>query len=385
MNDKELLAAVVRDGPTKVAKQLGIPRSTLNSRVERIKQKTGEEGPSQEDVLAARVKELEKLHRESHRRDVFEERIIDSLERAIDEREPLYSPRVIPKSKRKLDKHEFVLLWSDQHAAETVSLEETSGLNEYDWNIMMKRHDRLRESIFSYQDNRPYPVEKIHVLGLGDHLSGNIHPELSETNSMPLAEATIQAGLDFSVWLESLLERFPQIDFAGVIGNHPRAHKKPRAKQAFDNADWTMFHTMRLALRHQPSISWNIPKASQVPVTVAQRWQILAFHGDGGIRSSMPGVPWGGVMRRVAALQNQYSNTGMPIDIFALGHFHTANIVESSAGRIAMNGSVKGIDEYSIRQFGSGSAPQQVLLTLHPKNGLTDVSFIDLEPPSPRQ
>jgi hypothetical protein len=394
MNDKQLLAAVKKRGKTAVAKELGIPRTTLYSRLERIERGGSAVAPkkfddivagdvSEEEKLNQRLKELEKIARAQRKSEVFEDRIIDSLTKAVEAREPLYSPLVIPKSQRKIDKHEFVLLWSDLHAAERVSLDETNGINEYNWKIMLERHDRLREGLYSYQDNRPYPVEKLHVCGLGDMLSGNIHDELAETNEMPLSEATIQLGLDSSVWVESLLERFPSIHVAGVVGNHPRAHRKTRAKQAFDNADWTMYHTMRLALRKQKAIEFNIPKANQLPITVADRWRILLWHGD-GVRSTMPGVPWGGVMRRVAALQNQYNGSGMPIDLFACGHFHTANVVESSAGRVAMNGSIKGLDEYTLKAFGSGSKPQQVLLTFHPKNGLTDVSFIDLERPEPR-
>lgn len=89
----------------------------------------------------------------------------------------------------------------------------------------------------------------------------------------------------------------------------------------------------------------------------------------------MPGVPWGGVMRRAAALSTQYGSKGMPLDHLMVGHFHQANIVDQ--GRVVMNGSVKGIDEYSLKAFGGGGEPQQLLLTFHPKNGLTDISYID--------
>jgi hypothetical protein len=80
-------------------------------------------------------------------------------------------------------------------------------------------------------------------------------------------------------------------------------------------------------------------------------------------------------MRRVAALRNQYATAGQPIDYFHNGHFHTANAVEQ--GRIIVNGSVKGVDEYSLKAFGGGQPPVQVLSTFHPKKGLTDVSFLD--------
>lgn len=396
-SDDELVALCLESGSVNAAaKRLGCTDKVLSGRLDRqgIRQRVKDElaaargkvriapAPgepvSEEEILRARVAELERQSRQARKSDVFEERILGVLERASLERVPVFSPLAIPRSKRSAAKHEFVLLWSDVHAAEVVTREETNGINEYDWQIMLARHQRILESVCSYQDNRPYPVETLHVFGLGDMLSGNIHPELAETNEMPLAEATVQFGLDAAAWLEQLVPRFKHIRVSGVPGNHPRAHQKPRAKQAFDNADWTMYQTMRLALRRYPSVEFDIPKSSAWPVTVAERWRALLFHGD-GIRSTMPGVPWGGVMRRVSALQDQYTSAGMPIDLFCLGHFHTANVVESSAGKVAMNGSVKGVDEYSLKQFGSGRGPQQLLLTYHPRNGLCDVSFIDCE------
>lgn len=334
---------------------------------------------SKEEKLEQRVKELEARARKDRKDEVLNQRIVDALEIGIQQAQVRYSPRAIPKSKHSSYKHEFALLWSDLHAGETVSLEETNGINEYDWRIMLDRHDAMREAIFSYQDNRPYPVERLHVWGLGDMLSGNIHQELAETNEIPMAEATVELGMDGGEFIASLNDRFKFIDVAGIVGNHPRAHQKPQAKRAFDNGDWIAYHTMRLRLRGYDNISFTIPKSAMAPVEVAENWRALLLHGD-GIRSTMPGVPWGGVMRRVNAIQNQYTQIGQPIDLFALGHFHTLNLVESNAGLIAMNGSVKGVDEYSVKQFGGGRGPQQMLLTWHPKKGLVDMSRIDLDP-----
>ena len=326
---------------------------------------------SEVEILRQRLAEAEKANRSLRKVDVFEERALQVMKDAIEARKPTYSPTVIPKAR--LSEHEFVLLWSDTHAGEVVSEVETNGLNAYDWKIMLERHERIREAVFSYQDNRPYPVSKLHIFALGDMLSGSIHDELVETNEIPLAEATIQFAEDFSIWTESFLERFDAIKLAGVVGNHPRATRKPQAKQSFNNADWLAYRAMALALRKQERIEWDIPKASAHPVEVCGR-RILLWHGD-GVRSTMPGVPWGGVMRRATSLAAQYGAKGQPIDHFALGHFHQSNAVQG--GRILMNGSVKGIDEYVLKAFGGGEEPRQLLLTFHPKNGLTDVSLID--------
>lgn len=327
---------------------------------------------SEEEILRARVRELEHDYTSRRRREVFDERLIRAIQSSCQAKKPTlsFSPAAKP---RKRDAHEFVLLWSDTHAAEVVSREETNGLNEYDWSIMLQRHQKITEAVASFAEHRGYPIRKLHVLALGDMLSGNIHDELAETNSMPLAEATVQAGLDFAEWLEQFIPLFPEITFAGITGNHPRAHQKPRAKQRFDNADWTMYQVMRQRLS-KTKIWFDVPKAPKWPVVVCGQ-RILMFHGD-GIRSTMPGVPWGGVMRRVNALQNEYSAGGMAIDHFACGHFHQANVVQG--GRVLMNGSVKGVDEYSLSAFGGGETPKQLLATFHPERGLTDISVLDL-------
>lgn len=330
-----------------------------------------EEEVSELDILRQRNQELERANRQQRKLDTFEERALLALDGAIRARKPAYSPRAIPK--KSAGKHEFVLLWSDTHAGEVVSEVETNGINSYDWRTMLARQEKIREAVFSYADNRPYEVTKLHVCMLGDMLSGEIHDELVESNEIPLAEAVVQFGLDGSVWLESFLERFPEISVSGVVGNHPRAKRKPQAKMAFNNADWIAYHSMRSYLGRSPKITWDIPKASAHPIEVCKR-RLLLLHGD-GIRSSMPGVPWGGVVRRVTALDQQYASKGMPIDHYLLGHFHQANVVLQ--GRVVMNGSVKGPDEYSLKAFGGGSPPAQLLLTFHPKHGLTDVSFLD--------
>lgn len=335
-----------------------------------------EQEVSREEILEQRVKELESVERKDRKNKVYDERIAQAVENAVATRSTLYSPAAIPRSKASKTKHEFALNWSDLHAGEVVSHEETGGINEYSWEIMLRRHDRLREALFSYQDNRPYPVEKLNVFALGDMLSGNIHDELMATNEIPLAEATVQLGLDGAEWLESLTERFPRIHVSGVVGNHPRAHKKPWAKQGFDNADWTAYHVMATALAKNARITFDIPKANQHRILVAENWPLLLWHGD-GVRSTMPGVPWGGVMRRVNALRNQYASVGKPVVYFNAGHFHTPNSVEG--GEVTLNGSVKGPDEYSIKAFGGGRPAAQVLQTFHPRHGLTDVSFLDCQ------
>jgi len=336
------------------------------------------EAPPLEEIHEARIKELEQELRKRQKSNVLTERVAIAVTDAIERRGvPKFDKRPRRRKTPKDGTHEFVLLWSDLHYGEVVSLEETNSINEYDTGICWDRHKQMRDSLFSYADNRPYAIEKLHVLALGDMLSGSIHPELKETNSLPLAEAAVELGEKGSEWLESLAEVFPSIEFTGVVGNHPRFDQKPRSKTGFDNADWISYHHMRTLLRGHEAFSFDIPRANSHIHTVYDR-NILMFHGD-SIRSSMPGVPWGGVMRRATALHAQYVQQGLPIDLYTCGHFHQRALVNGPGGsRIAMNGSTKGVDEYSLKQFGGGEGPGQMLLTYHHERGLTDCSLLDL-------
>lgn len=345
---------------------------------------------SEEEILRQRVAELEKALRKDRKSEVMEERLVRAIETSAAASLPVYNARTPQpmktaagkKAKKKKDQepqHEMVLLWSDTHAGEVVSREETNGLNEYNWDIMWKRHDRMREAIYSYLDNRPYPIEKLHVIALGDMLSGNIHDELVATNEEPYMEVLADFACDGAAWLAQFGERFKEITFTGVVGNHPRAHRKPWAKNAYDNGDYLVYRYMKSLLEsNEQFVEWNIPKASQTVVEVCGK-QIFCWHGD-SVRSSMPGIPWGGVMRRANNLAlNFQKQVGKSIDLFVCGHFHNGSFVNSDAGQVVLNGSVKGADEYSLKAFGGARPAQQFLLTFHKRHGVTDLSMLDLQ------
>lgn len=335
---------------------------------------TGGEAVSREEILEQRVKELERAQRTTRKADVLEQRVLDAITAAVEERTPSYKP--IKRRAKDRGEHEMLLLWSDTHAGEVVSADEMNGLNSYDWATMWRRHDRLREALHSFVRNRPYQVRRLHVAMLGDMVGGEIHEELARTNEMPVADVAVQFGLDGAAWLESLAEGFESVSLTGVVGNHGRLTKKPAAKKAYANWDRVAYRVMAKALAADGRFTFDIPDSSAAPFEVCGR-TLLAWHGD-GVRSTMPGVPWGGVQRRAAALRNSYREQGLDIEMFCVGHFHTLNVVQGTGGWVAMNGSVKGADEYSLKSFGSAIRPQQLLLTFHPEHGLTDASVLDL-------
>lgn len=395
LKDKDwLVAQVERYGSiTKAAAANGIPKSTFrdawraadlpsrgNQNAHRPKAATVSpsvgEPVSREELLQAEVTELRSRLQKVRKAEVANEQLAKILAELVPVKAPVYRPAEFasPADKTRTE-HVFALDWSDLHAAEVVDSEQMNGINSYDWDEMLLRHDRMLQSIVSFKEKRPYPVKQLFINGLGDMLSGNNHAELKETNQKVIMDAALQLGLDMAEWVEGLIPWFERIEINGVVGNHPRTTIKPAMKNRYDNFDWMVYQVMKLRLKDYPGVAVNVPKSAYIPVRILNETHLL-LHGD-GIRSTMPGVPWGGVMRRVAELANQYQRAGIPIDRYHLGHFHTANVVQG--GRIIMNGSVKGPDEYSILQFGGGSDAQQLLQVYHPRRGLTETCFLDLQ------
>lgn len=369
------------------ARALGVPESTFRRQVHAFEDGGGalsasskkvtfmpQEAVSREEILTKQLKEAQTALRQIREGQVAEAQLLEMLQETVVAREPAYEPA--PRTESKADTpHRFGLLWSDLHAAEMVSSEETNGLNAYDWSIMLRRHDQLRKSILSFRDNRPYPVEALHLFALGDMVTGDIHDELRVTNERVLLDTVVQLAYDMGAWIESFVPEFPEIIIDGISGNHGRTTKKPQAKQGWNNYDWLFYRVLEVYLARYESITIRAPKSLQTPVSVFDH-RVLLLHGD-GIPSNHPGIPWGGVTRRVSELAKTYQAMGQPVDYYFLGHFHDANLL--GAGKVIVNASVKGPDEYSLKKYGGGSPAMQVLTTFHPRRGLTDLSFLDLQ------
>lgn len=333
------------------------------------------------DLAKKRIKTLEGHLARVREAEIAEEAIVSRLEDAIAKTEPAFSPTIgMPGDRDRVDEtaQDAVLLFSDTHASETVSEEETEGMNAYDWDIMVRRMARLQESVLSHLAHQRFPIRQLHVLMLGDMLSGDIHEELAITNDRPAAEAAVDLAYETARWLDAFVPHFGKVVVRGVPGNHPRATKKPQAKMAQNNGDWLMYKMCEIYHRGNPNIDFQFKRGGYQVHTIADNWRTLLMHGD-GIRSTMPGVPWGGVIRRITTLEAQFMQAKNPIDYVVLGHFHTRNELDGVGARTFMNGSVKGLDEYSLKQFGSGRPASQTLLTFHPKRGWTGTFPIDLQ------
>lgn len=357
-----------------IADNYGVARSTLTTwmkrrNLERAVTPESIEGAAAVDVLKQENRELKARLTSFTKKAVIEERIFEQLREAIEAPRQEFRPSY---SESEASDHVHTLILSDFHAGEVVDPAGVSYLNKYNWDIMEQRLEAVYDAVLSFQKNRPYPIKHLNMWWLGDMCSGSNHRELAETNQFPLAEQGWKVGLMLGELTAEFCKHYETVHVAGVAGNHPRLNKEPANKQVFNNFDWISYKAAELYLQNH-NVTTNFPHSGFAVEEVGGKTYLL-FHGD-GIRSSMPGVPWGGVARRANELTRSYMDRNIKLDGFVIGHFHTPNVIEG--GRIIVNGSLKGTDEYVLKNFGANSPPTQLLLTHNNKSKrLTDVSYI---------
>ncbi len=327
---------------------------------------------SREETLAAENAELKRHLKRARSIDVQAERVLQSIETAVKSAPPQFngslpSGRVTP--------HVHNLLLSDLHYGEVVDPEQVNGLNEYNVDVLKRRLESVFQSVLSFKAHRNYEITKLVISVLGDMCSGGpgIHDEIRDSNERTAAEQGHEMGMLLGQFIENLVPHYEVIEVDGVSGNHPRMAKPHASKNVFDSFDWMAYRVAEVYVRGYESVRCNFPRAGMIVKQIAGK-NVLLMHGD-GIRSTMPGVPWGGVVRRVNELRKQYGAQGVLLDAVQLGHFHDPNVV--GGGAIFMNGSLVGVNEYGLKNFGAGAQPTQLLLTWHEgTERLTDVSFI---------
>jgi predicted phosphodiesterase len=107
----------------------------------------------------------------------------------------------------------------------------------------------------------------------------------------------------------------------------------------------------------------------------------MLTHGDsfrGGDGITGPLIPW---MRGDLKARKSYSAMGLPYDVMVMGHWHQLRYL----GKIVVNGSLVGYNEYAAKNHFEFEPPQQALWLTHPTRGLTFQEAVFADDPTPRE
>jgi len=339
---------------------------------------------------------------------VKENLVIDKIVSAIT-KIPLITPTKRPKIQYTSSPQEAVMLFGCSHLGLAVNSEEVGGLGGYGLPTFKKRWERYVERVIRITDlhRTTHQINKLNIAFLGDIVHGSndagkwgfLHTEQNIVDQLFEASQEIPKGII------ELAQIYPEIEISCVYGNHGRVGKYGTEKK-FVNWDYVLYKFMETSLAQYKNIKFTIPRSPFQVMQVMDK-KFLLIHGS-GIRSYV-GIPWYGITRTEAKYRSildgnksidqmwktmqeqgidklghkemmQFAfNYTRSFDYFILGHFHQSGEMEtSSGGRIIMNSSFIGGDDYSINDLVAASVPSQKFFGIN-RHGKTWSYDIELE------
>lgn len=397
MSEKK--AVIITDGKvsheypdlTSCAKSLGVQRTTLTKAISKGNKcrgwtiKVQNTTPSKKPVIeiiqesdlqrqVTRLKERERMLTQTIEELYTANKFIRALDDVV--------PATIKIQENKGIKHEAtaITMLSDVHAEETVSRRTMNGLNEYNLTIAearVKTYFSKMLRLINYQ-RQEIKVDNLVLALLGDFISGSIHQELLENNSLSPIEASMFVESLLIGGIKMLAEEgnFKQIIIVGVTGNHSRTTDRKRFSTGFKNSYeyWMYRHLEKLFGEHMTgynNVKFVIPEGPFAIVEVYDKRYAFS-HGDhfkyrGGVGGiEIPLKSW---------MMRKSMNNGERIDYRVIGHWHHY----TPGTNFLVNGSVKGYDPMAYDLGFEFEKPMQHLQFHDKRFGWTDNRRIFLE------
>lgn len=261
------------------------------------------------------------------------------------------------------------LLGSDWHWAEVIEAGQIGGVNAYSLTIAHRRARALIgntiDILRNHMVNPNYPGI-VFALG-GDMVSGDIHEELSRTNETPIMPSVLDL-MGVLIWcIETLADEFGAVFIPCVTGNHSRITMKPFAKgRNHLSFDWLLYQLLDRHFAKDSRITFLIPDGPDAQYKVYGHRYLLThgdqFRGGDGLIGCL-----GPILRGNHKKQSRNAAVNQSFDTMLLGHWHQYLPI----GRVIVNGSLCGYNEYANRENFGFEEPRQALWMTHPSRGIT--------------
>ena len=262
-----------------------------------------------------------------------------------------------------------ILFLSDLHWGEVVHPTQINGVNRYSVKIAHERMDTLGTETLNLlkiiSPKMDYPGLVL-ILG-GDMISGNIHDELAQSNEMQTMPTVLDLFGKLASFIKFMADRMGKVFLPCVTGNHGRDTHKIYAKDRHHTSfDWLLYQFLAKHFEADKRIAFMIPDGPDAYFKVYNTRYLLT-HGD-QFKSgdSMIGC-LGPIIRGDHKKRSRNGQIDMGYDTMLLGHFHQY----IHHGRVIVNGSLKGYDEYAYNGNFGFEQPQQALWVDHPRHGIT--------------
>lgn len=267
-----------------------------------------------------------------------------------------------------------ILVLTDWHAEETVGRDTTDGLNEYSLDICAAR---VRTTIARFLlllslTRGASKVDHLVLALLGDFITGYIHPELVEVNSLSPTEATLFTQDLLHEVLQTLLREagIKRIVVPCCFGNHGRTGEKIKISTGAKNSyEWLLYRNLERYYAKESRVEWRITNGYHCWVEIQKR-KFRFHHGD-AIRY-MGGVGGISVPTNQRIMKANANREPAYFDVF--GHWHQFNYCEPFSWVSAP--CLIGYTPYGIYKSLPYSEPGQLYMVVDRTRGITECKKI---------
>lgn len=259
---------------------------------------------------------------------------------------------------------------SDTHFDEVVDPRQINHVNGFNRAI---GEARLKQFFFNATELSRKFVSGIDYPGFcmpmgGDIFSGAIHEELARTNVATMCASVLHWLEPVAAGIKMLAGEFGRVIIPCAVGNHPRNTRKPIHKgRVEDNFDWLFCQFLRKMFQGDTRVEFIIGESADVAYSLFNtRFNLThgdQFSGGGGVAGLFSPLMLGDHRKR----QRQQA-VKQPYDVLLMGHWHQLLFM---GGRVIVNGSLKGYDEYAFHNNLPFEKPRQAWFLTDPKYGVT--------------
>lgn len=255
---------------------------------------------------------------------------------------------------------EMVVMLSDLHIGASFS----SAFGEYDSDIAKERLTKYLNKCI--QVGKTHSIKKVHVVGLGDQISGSIHKSIQITNKENVVDQVKLAIQYISSFCYELCKNFETVKYCDVVGNHSRIDRKDDALHN-ERLDSIIGWGVGLSLGHIDNFSYVEHRNIDVgiaDINVCGK-TFIAVHGDYDPMSKQ-------------GIANLSMMLGfIPYGILR-GHMHYPAMSEISSVKVVQSGSLTGCgDDYTIEKRLNGRPSQTILVC--DTNGIDAIYNVNLD------
>lgn len=253
-----------------------------------------------------------------------------------------YSPTT---HEKKVSDRELVVTLADLHIGQTFD----NLFGKYNSTIAEQRLNKYLDKIIEIIEL--YDIGKVHVVGLGDNVSGSIHKNIQVTNrENAIEQIKICSELITGFCYE--LTKLCDVMFYNVAGNHSRLEKKEDAdhyERTDDLIGWIVCNSLK-HIENFHDMNHRRYDIGIVDVIVCSKYSIIGVHGD------FDNMNKTGISNLCMFLQfSPY--------MIVKGHMHSPAYMEYNNVKCVQAGSMAGTgDQYTLEKRLTGKPSQTAML-----------------------